>query len=248
MLTKGVFLSDIHMPDNIPLGPVFDFLKDFNPHMVVLGGDIIDAKGLHGAAHMQASQVKMEWFRRDVALAMGFVADIKRVCSTTPYVVYLAGNHEQRYDRLRANFPDLFVDSLDFQARVESCVDKYIPYGAAGSYYKIGDCVFTHGDIYPESHAKPYALRYTPYKVVYGHLHHFQAYTAHRALLHESPRFAITAGCLSTTNPEWKQGKANQWVNGFVSFVTDGKTTTPSVHIIDGGRFLAGNKIYGKGA
>jgi len=108
--------------------------------------------------------------------------------------------------------------------------------------------VFTHGDIYPELNAKPYALRYSPYKVCYGHLHHFQAYTAHRALLNESPRFAITAGCLSTTNPDWKKGKANQWVNGFVSFVTDGKTTTPTVHIIDGGRFIAGNKIYGKGA
>ncbi len=243
-LQHGIFISDIHMPENIPLAPVLDYIKDVKPSIVIFGGDIIDATGLHASESMKAEQVKMSWFRRDVAMASGLIRQVAE--RTNAALIYLAGNHEGRYERLQLKYPDLFRDTLDFEAKIGPLVNRYVPYGTAGSYHKIGDTVFTHGDIFPDSHAKPYALRYTPNKVVYGHLHHFQAYTTHRALLHESPRYAVTAGCLSTLNPEWKKGKANQWVNGFVSFVTDGTVTTPTVHLIERGRFAVGGKVYGK--
>lgn len=243
-IEHGIFISDIHMPDNIPLTPVFGYILDVKPSVIILGGDIVDAQGLHASESMKAEQVKLSWFRRDVFLASRLIESIK-AASPKSEVVYLEGNHEQRYSRLQGKYPDLFGKTLDYRGAITPLVSSYIRYGEATSYHKIGDCVFTHGDIFPESHAKPYALRYSPYKVVYGHLHHFQAYTTHRALMHESPRYAVTAGCLSTLNPEWKRGKANQWVNGFVSFVTDGVTTTPTVHLIEKGRFAVGGTVYG---
>ncbi len=242
-IKHGVFISDIHMPDNIPLKPVLDYIEDVKPSVVILGGDIIDAKGLHASESMKAEQVKLAWFKRDVRLATGLIDAVQKRASAE--IIYLAGNHENRYERLQLKYPDLFAETLDFEGAIKPFVTRYVPYATAGSYHKIGDTVFTHGDIFPESHAKPYALRYTPNKVVYGHLHHFQAYTTHRALLNESPRYAVTAGCLSTLNPEWKKGKANQWVNGFVSFITDGRVTTPTVHLIEKGRFAVGGKVYG---
>lgn len=243
-LQHGVFVSDIHLPENIELKPVLDYIADVKPATVILGGDIVDAKGLHASESMKAEQVKMSWFKRDVRLAQSLIDEIKD--RTNAEIIYLEGNHEQRYARLQEKYPELFEEALDFRGAMKPLVTRYVPYATAGSYHKIGDTVFTHGDIYPESHAKPYALRYTPHKVVYGHLHHFQAYTAHRALLNESSRYAVTAGCLSTLNPEWKKGKANQWVNGFVSFVTDGAVTTPTVHLIERGRFAVGGKVYGR--
>ena len=236
-------MSDLHMPENIDLKPVLSYIKDTKPETIILGGDIIDASGLHASESMKAEQVDMKWFKRDVKLATGLITDLRKA-SPKALIVYMFGNHENRYERLQKKYPDLFVESLDFVASVGDCVDKHVPYATSESYYKVGDCIFTHGDIFPDSHAKPYALRYSPYKVVYGHLHHYQAYTTHRALLNESPRYAVTGGCLSTLNPEWKKGKANQWVNGFVSFVTDGEVTTPTVHIIERGRFAIGSKIY----
>jgi len=245
MLKHGVFISDIHLPDNIPLKPVLDYIEEVNPEIVILGGDIIDAKGLHASESMKAEQVKMAWFKRDVRLAVGLIEDIKSRVSGDSELIYLEGNHEHRYTRLQEKYPELFEEALDFQGAIRPSVSAYIPYATSGSYVKVGDTVFTHGDIYPDLHAKPYALRYSPNKVVYGHMHHFQAYTTHRALLHESARYAVTAGCLSTLNPDWKKGQANQWVNGFVSFVTDGVVTTPTVHLIERGRFVIGRKVYG---
>ncbi len=241
-LKHGVFISDVHMPDNINLRPVLEYIADVKPSIVVLGGDIIDAQGLHCSESMKAEQVKMSWFKRDVRLATGLIADILR--RTKASIIYLEGNHEQRYARLQEKYPELFSESLDFRSAITPLVEKYIPYGKAESYYQVGDTVFIHGDIFPDTHAKAYAVRYSPSKVVYGHLHHYQAYTTHRALLHEQPRYALTAGCLSTLNPEWKRGRANQWINGFVSFVTDGQTTIPTAHMIEKGILSVGGKVY----
>lgn len=242
-LKTGVFISDIHMPDHISLEGIFAYIKDLQPNYVVLGGDIIDAQGFHASESMKAEQVNLDWFKRDVELAMGLIEIIRKLAPKA-LVVYLEGNHEQRYNRLQCKYPDLFKDSLNYRKAVGQFVDKYIPYGTAASYYVVGDVVFTHGDIFPDMHAKPYAIRYSPRKVVYGHMHHFQAYTTHRALINEQPRYGVTAGCLSTLNPEWKKGQANQWVNGFISFWTDGSTTVPSVHLIEKGKFMIGGKIY----
>ncbi|MGD9724860.1 MAG: metallophosphoesterase [Nitrospiraceae bacterium] len=243
-LKSGVFISDIHLPDSIDLAPVIEYIGDLQPETIILGGDIIDATGLHASESMKAEQVKMEWFERDVELAYGLIANLKKV-SPNSKIIYLEGNHEQRYARLQEKYPDLFKNTLNYRKVISRLVDKYVNYAQSDSYYKIGDVVFVHGDIFPDLHAKPYALRYSPNKVVYGHMHHFQAYTTHRALLHESSRYGVTAGCLSTLNPAWKKGMANQWVNGFISFLTDGTTTTPTVHLIEKGRFAVGRKIYG---
>ena len=245
-LKIGLFISDLHMPYNISLIPLLRYIKDIKPAVIILGGDVIDAEGLHACESIKAETVKIEWLYRDIGYARTLIEAIYANSPKTA-VIYLEGNHEQRYRRLQVKYPDLFQETLNFQGVLTKALPKvkYIPYGTAESYVKIGDTVFTHGDIYPDSHAKPYALRYTPYKVVYGHLHHMQSYTAHRALLNESARYAITAGCMCSLNPAWKKGAANQWVNGFVSFFTDGKMTTPTVHLIENGKFAIGNKIYG---
>ena len=39
-------LFDIHRPFNIPLDPVLEFLKDFKPHITVIGGDAHDFPSL----------------------------------------------------------------------------------------------------------------------------------------------------------------------------------------------------------
>lgn len=238
---KGVFVSDVHLPDSINLSGLFQYVEDTKPEIVILGGDIVDAEGFHSSESMRADQVELWRFRRDTALAEGFVKGMTRHGC---FSVYLEGNHEQRYNRLQVKYPELFKEALNFRGFAKGLVNRYVPYGSSESYHQIGDTVFVHGDIFPDLHAKPYSLRYSPHKVVYGHLHHFQAYTAHRALLHDSTRYAVTAGCLSTLNPEWKRGHANQWVNGFVSFITDGKTTIPTVHLMEKGKFFANGKLY----
>jgi len=243
-MKKGIFLSDIHLPDSINLKGVIKYVADLKPDTIILGGDIIDGEGLHASESMKADEVKMEWFERDVELARNFIMELRHA-SPKAEIVYLEGNHEQRYARLQAKYPDLFKKTLDFRKAVSDLVAEYIPYATAKSYYKLADTVFVHGDIFPDLHAKPYALRYSPFKVIYGHMHHFQAYTVHRALMHQSNRYGVTAGCLSTLNPAWKKGKANQWVNGFISFVYDKDVLIPTIHLMEQEMFSVGGKVYG---
>lgn len=240
-MIKGIYLSDIHMPDNIDLKPVFEFIKDYKPDQIILGGDIIDAKGMHGVESMSAAQVDTSNYDRDCDLIVNLVQQLYTL-SPSAKIVYLEGNHEERYRRAQTKYPKVF----DFDIERDAIPDfvKWVPYGDYESFYRLGDTLFIHGNIWPDLHAKAYALRYTPFKVVYGHLHHYQAYTTHKATLDMSPRYAVTAGCLSTLAPDWKKGEGHQWVNGFMTFISDGKTTIPTAHMIEKGMFAIGGKVY----
>jgi predicted phosphodiesterase len=247
-MIKGVFLSDIHLPLNINLRGILNYLSDFEPEVVILGGDIVDGLNLHGVESFRPESFKPSWYTRDCALLKTLVEEIESSCSPEKFI-FLEGNHEERYTRLARKYPDLFRNSFNFLR--DGVPDnlkkkfKWIPYGNYSSQVKIGDCIFTHGTIYPDAHAKKYATAYTPLKVVYGHLHDLQAYTMHTATPHLPARYALTAGCLCNRLPDWKKGEANKWINGFVSFISVNGVTTPSIHILEkGGRFNVGPKTY----
>jgi predicted MPP superfamily phosphohydrolase len=253
--TVGVFLSDIHLPDAINLVPVFRYIKDLytqtvkdkNKFLFILGGDIIDAQGLHGIDSLAASQIKLDWYERDKKLLAEFLTRLSDIAPKAE-LVYLVGNHEERYDRIMKRYPDAFGGRFNFYKDAVKPIypnAKYIPYGDYDAYFKLGDTVFTHGTVYPQNHAKKYAEVFAPFKVVYGHLHHLQSYTMHSAMPELAPHYAITAGCLSKTAPEWKKGQPNCWITGFVDFFSDGQLTTSTAHTIDTkGRFMIGGKIY----
>lgn len=244
-VTKGIFISDIHMPDNIPLEPIFSYVKDYKPNVIILGGDIIDATGLHGVDGMRADQIDLDWYRRDCRLITWLMRKLGEICPKADYI-YLEGNHEERYERAARRYPKIFGNAFNFKrdAFPPNLKSLWVPYGTYQSYVMFGDTVFLHGNIWPDLHAKAYATRYTPNKVVYGHLHHYQAYTTHRANPSQPPRYAVTAGCLCKLDPDWKKGEAHKWTNGFISFISDHGTTIPTAHQIENGMFAVGGKVY----
>lgn len=255
--TIGAFISDIHLPDNINLKPILEYLMDLRQQAkeqgakfaLILGGDIVDAKGMHGIESLAASQIKKEWYERDKQLLSEFLTQISDHVGKNIELVYLEGNHEERYTRIMKKYPDAFEGRFNFHRDVVTKIypnAKWIAYGTYDSYYKLGDCIFTHGTIYPENHAKKYATIYAPFKVVYGHLHHFQSFTLHNAMPELPAHYAVTAGCLTHLAPEWKKGHPNMWQNGFVDFVSFDGNTSATPHLLDNkGRFQVGGKIYG---
>jgi len=242
---KGVFLTDIHLPDSINLNPIFNYLNDYKPNIVILGGDIIDAKGLHGIDNRPANAFKIDWYKRDCKLLKDFLIKLNKIVPNAKFI-YLEGNHEERYKRLMNKYPDTFKGQFNLlrDSTPKRMKIKWISYGNYNSFYRLGDTIFVHGTIYPDHHAKRYALDHTPFKCIYGHLHHFQAYTTRKAFSTMTPRYAITPGCLSHTTPEWKKGAPNQWVNGFISFELNNNTVIPTIHVIEKGRFYIGGKEY----
>jgi predicted phosphodiesterase len=235
---RGLFLSDLHYPDNISVLPIYSYAKDLKPTHIILGGDIIDAKGMFGVDSMAAASFDNDWYKRDLEALKDIIGHLPK-CQ----FVMLEGNHEHRYTKLMNKFPKVFKGAFEFKSALPKG-SKWISYGTYDSIYRLADTIFVHGDAYPDSHAKYYANAYPGYKVVYGHLHHYQAYSNRRALIHEKLNYAVTAGCLCGMDPDWKQGKAHQWQNGFISFVGDEKTLHLSAHTIEKGEFYVGSKCY----
>jgi len=252
--TFGVFLSDVHLPDNIKLNGVFNYIKNLHKKSkkqrakfeLIIGGDIIDSKGMHGIDSVSAQNIKLSWYERDKKLLYDFLTSLKKVCFPNK-VIYLEGNHEERYQRIMKRYPDAWGNRFNFDRDVLQKVFPkaiWISYGNYGSYYKLGDCVFKHGTIYPENHAKKYVMIGLPNKTVYGHLHHYQAFTYHSDMPTMPPRYALTGGCLCHLSPEWKAGAPHMWLNGFIEFISENGITTPTVHIIENGKFYVSGKEY----
>lgn len=244
-MKTGIFLSDMHIPENINLDSIFEYMKDLQPDYVILGGDIIDATGLHQSESMRADQINMDWYKRDTSILKTVFSSVKKTCPKAE-IVFLEGNHEERWTRVVRRYPKVFKEIVNLKrdSIPKGLNVKWIPYGNYKSFFKLGDTIFVHGTIYPDAHAKKYALDHTPHKCIYGHLHHFQAYTTRKPLTTMSPRYAVTAGGLSKTTPEWKKGAPNQWVNGFISFILEKGHVIPSVHLIERGMFSVGKKVY----
>lgn len=244
---KGMFIADFHEPYVINLDGMFSYMKDFQPDVVILGGDIIDATGTHGIDAFTPDRIERDLFKfysRDCVLMH---ATVLRVKSAAPKakIVFLEGNHEERYQRAMARYPELLKGKFNFERdAMKGMGVKWIPYGNYNSFYRVGDALFTHGTIYPELHAKKYAYFYSPDKVIYGHVHDYQAFTMHRGDPTKPAKYAMAAGCLCQLTPEYKKGAPHKWANGFVSFVSRSGITIPTAHMIEKGHFNVGAKEY----
>ena len=250
--THGIFISDVHLPYNIPLKGVFQYIRDSKPQIVVLGGDIIDAAGTYGVDQWTAKDVEQKGipaYERDKKILRAFLESIEAAAPKAK-IVFLSGNHEQRYERMWARYPALLEGKFNFARDSVPTSMKarftWIPYGDYDSFWRLGDAVFTHGTIYPDAHAKKMALAYLPAKTVYGHVHDFQAYTTHTGDPRKPGRYAVTTGCLCGRLPQYKQGTPNKWLNGFTEFACIGGVVTTSSHIIERGVFCVGGKVYGR--
>lgn len=244
-IINGVFLSDIHLPFNINLNGIFKYIKDLKPQQIILGGDIIDADGTFGIDGWTADKVQSDGlpaFERDVKLLQSLLSSLQKNAPKAE-IVYLEGNHEERYRRPLARYGELLKGKFDL-VKESGFNGKWIPYGDYNSFYKVGDMLFTHGTIYPDAHAKKMAMAYLPNKVVYGHIHDFQSYTTHNGDPRKPGRYAITAGCLCGRLPDYKKGQPNKWVNGFVTWTCVDGITTATPIIIEKWGFSIGDRIY----
>ncbi len=245
-IIRGVFLSDIHLPYNVDLKGVFSFLEDYKPHQIILGGDIVDGPD-YGVDSWKMEDVERRGFDcydRDVKLIRELVGVLNEKAPRAE-IIFLSGNHEERYDRLVRKYPKALKSIFNLPKEFPE-IKKWIKYGDYDSFYKVGDCLFTHGTLYPDAHAKKMAQAYAPLKTVYGHIHDFQAYTTHSGDPRKPARYALTAGCLCGRLPDYKHGTPNKWVSGFVSWYSRNGCTTPTAHIIENGTFMIGGKLYGE--
>lgn len=230
----------LHDPKAISVA--MQFIKDFQPDHVVLGGDILDCGSV---SHHRKGQVgQLEGLR--------LLAEAKE-CQKTIIepieaqakgrLIYHIGNHEKWLD-----------DVVDQMPALEGVVDvrnllklsprwEVIPQGKPS---KLGKICFIHGDqISGGEHAAKSSVSSYERNVRMGHQHTFQAYTKTSAS-DMNGHTGLVIPCLCKKSPRYSGGAPNRWCQGFLYGWVDGPGGMFSdyVAIVTNGKAIINGKLY----
>lgn len=254
-IRRFVALYDQHYPYVIPQfydirnpkrkTPILQFLRDFDPHIVVHGGDQLD---LDVIAFWNKGKPRIKEGHRLNKDYDGYNKLLDAVETATPHakeVFMLEGNHELRLQLLLDEQPE-FEGLIEVQKnlRLQQRKYKWIPHRQIA---RIGKLHCIHGDyksgILPINHARMVLQVYNR-NVLYGHTHTNQSATS-VSPVDTHPMQAQCIGTLGTVNPLWRRDDVSSWVNSFAAgYVYPSGNFNLYVINVVGGQFAFGGSVY----
>ena len=239
---KGLALWDYHYPEHDPACKkiVEEFLIDYQPDYLILGGDQLDMgcisiynKGRVKLLENKRLYKDYEGFQHDI---LDYFADhLPRDCKR----VFITGNHEYRIDRLLETDPH-FIGLIELEHHLDLDGWEVVPFNGV---YTLGSMNFIHGMYWNKFHARK-TLEVFDDNVFYGHVHETQIYSKPTPINNE-PKIAHSVGCLCNKNPDYMRDKPNRWVHEFLSFTVFGNGDfSPHINRIINGRVEINGKVY----
>lgn len=237
---KIVALFDCHVPFNIPLDPVFEFIQDFKPTEVILGGDCHDWTAVCLWVADQSRALDGGTVLQNYADLKSTVLDPLRKVAPKAKTIYLEGNHENWLRKA-----SLINPNGRGYWELENNLPKDIQIIPVNQAYKVGpNLVLIHGIYHNLYHARK-TVEAFHISVIYGHMHTFQSHTLISPV--DSSKYYVgqSIGCLSTLNPAFMKNKPNAWMNGFcyIHLNADGSFHHVPVVIVKG-KFYANGRRY----
>ncbi len=243
MTQKIVSLFDIHLPYHINLKPIWKFIHDFKPDVVVLGGDLHDWEAVSDWIANQSLRLDGQSIKRcykeihDIILNPLLMA-MPAHCQ----VKYLKGNHEFWVDQaINLNRNGQGYWELENNIDLKKYHMEVFPIN--GVYQPCENLLYIHGVFTNEFHAKKTVQAYHN-SVIYVHAHTTQTYTDISPVNVTKFYTAQCAGCLCTLNPHFMKNRPNKWVNGLNFAYIDEKTASfgsTQVVIVHGGFWALGH-------
>jgi predicted phosphodiesterase len=234
---RHIAYCDVHVPHNIPVGPVLRFQRRYKPTHIILNGDIIN---LEWASHWNESVFsEIGWDKirenlgRECEAARRLIAKI-RASSPKAEIYFVPGNHEHwlyyaalYYPKLRIPLPDK-TTKLGFRADLAKQGDEALAfilrkilhaekYGVTVLPYneplEIGKITYLHG--HQLRGYKNTLSQYPTKNIVFGHFH-----TEHRETGHDSGESGTAVQhtavpCMTELGPGYLKNKAKRWLHGF---------------------------------
>jgi len=240
---KVGFLSDIHFPFHNPkhVGIALDFMEDYKPDVIVLGGDIYD---FYPISRFNHSPSRRHTIQEEIDSAKWFIQAIDELA---PRVVFIKGNHEGRFSRTLADTPSLYdLRALEFRKVLDLPESWEVVENQKGFMY--GGVYWIHGDVKGVSERVMYPaaamLRYLRTTFVCGHYH--RPGVAYQNDFDGLPDAGWVNGHLSSEEASEEYITKPNWQSGFISAEVNEEWHLPEVtqHIIYGDRMLSGGKIY----
>jgi hypothetical protein len=231
-IKRLLYITDEHHPHIIPAvhnylhpsqpTPFLNFLKDFDPHYLVQGGDQLD---LSVIAHWNKGKPRIKEGKRlihDYNTYNQILDNREKRMKSLERHVMLEGNHDYWIQQLLDENPE-FEGMIEVQKNL-SITQRGIEWVDARKHAKIGKLNFIHGDYkdgyLPVFAAKAIANLYNR-SMVYGHQHTNQVYSA-QAPFDQKPYQVWGVGCMCNLNPAWQRNSPNAWVNSFgVGYIMD---------------------------
>jgi hypothetical protein len=229
-MEKFVALFDLHwgyerrgghkvaLHDEKALSVAMQFIADFEPDNVILGGDILDCGSISHHHKGRSGEVEGLRVAQDAQeLHDALIAPLESMVDGR--LVYHTGNHEDWLNDLVAEMP-----GLDGVVDVRSILslDPRWELIESGEASRLGKLVFLHGDQIKggEHSAKAATVAYEA-NVRFGHHHTFQVYTKTSAI-DANGHTGIAVPCLCKKGPRYGGGAPNRWMQGFLWGFTGG--------------------------
>lgn len=236
---RVVVLSDIHVPFHDPAAVelAVKITQWIDPHVVVLNGDIVD---FYGISKFPSRPLRRFCFHIELHAAHTFLRMLREAISTQ-YVVYLAGNHEERLrsylwmkakelaevEALRVpallKLESLGIEYLETLEEPKS-FDEYI-----AAQVRVGKLFITHGHAIRSSGntvnvARTVFLK-TMVPLLIGHWHRTQHYE--QTSYDGSTSGCWVAGCLCYPRPHYDAGRI--WGQGIAVITATQNQFRPEV-------------------
>jgi hypothetical protein len=232
-MKRLLFIVDEHYPYTIKLvtdydnpkkrTPFHNFLKDFDPHIIVQGGDQLD---LGVIAHWNKGRPRLKEGQRLKKEYEGYsrVLDERgKYTKSLQRHIMLEGNHERWIDNLLDEQPE-FEGMLEVENNLQ-LQERGIEWVKSRRHVKIGHAYFIHGDYkdgyLPVNTPKAIAGIYGK-SVFYGHQHKNQT-DSMQTPFDQKPMQVTGVGCLCNLNPLWKRDQPSAWTNSFAVMYFDEK-------------------------
>ena len=253
-MEKFVALFDVHwgyerdaarhkvpLHDERAVSVAMQFIQDFKPDHVVLGGDILDCGSI--SHHRRGSVGQLEGLRllAEAKECRGAIVEPLEK-AVKGRLIYHIGNHEDWLQDVTDELPAL-EGIVDIRSLLHLDKWEVIDQGKAS---KLGKLTFVHGDQI-RGGQNPALAAVTAYErnIRFGHYHTFQVATK-TTPVDANGHTGIAVPCLSKKGHAYGQGAPNKWVQGFLWGYIGGPEGIFSdyVSVIVNGKAIIGGKLY----
>jgi predicted MPP superfamily phosphohydrolase len=233
---KVVALFDVHDDPFKELHPSYKaakkFLKDYQPDRIVLGGDIATVDSISYFVNKKPRLAEGRRYKDDVNSTRRLLRALQKDNPNAEFD-YIIGNHEYRVQRYIDEHPAM-EGSMDWVENVGLEKDFGMNVVEYNKVLKIGKAAIMHGWYYNIYHAAK-TLKVYGDNIFYGHVHEHQV-AVQNMMSTEKPIMAMSVGCLSAVNPDYRLGMPTRFQNGLLllDMHKDGTFTPHHIIIING--------------
>lgn len=253
-MRKFVHLTDLHygyervgghlipLHDKKAMKVALEFVYDFKPDVVILGGDILDCGCIAHHNHGKPGKVEgMRLLKDAFDCNRDFIDPINAMCPNADKR-YIIGNHEDWIQDLNDVVPGI-EGIINVNTLLHLNDWKVIP---QGEYTELGKLTYCHGDqIKGGEFCSKQAVIAFESNTRFGHHHTYQVYAKQSVKDYKQAKTGVAVPCLCTRKPHYGEGNPNRWQQGFgYGYVHSDGTFNDFVSIIVNGKTVANGKLY----